>query len=875
MVRDKLQDHKQSDIIICGDFNFPQMNWSDPDCRKISAATKDEKQQVEKLLNLTDDFFLQQLVTQPTRNNNVLDLVFTNITDNLFDCSINKLKTLSDHNLIELKFNHNDTDKAENSNECTKERTGYKKYNFYKADYDAMKCDLNTIDWRSELENKSVAEQINKFNEIMLNIIAQHTSEIGMQRKKYKSKFYRERRALWRRRARLQKRRMQESIRDKLLEDIELNIKKSHVAERLHNEHLAIEKISSNSKYFYTYANKTRKTQEKIGPLINKDTGEVTKNPTEAAEALQTQYCSVFTEPDSTKRIDDVHKFFSDTTECNKPNQPILSDITFSEEDIVTAIKKIKPNAAAGPDGIPTKLLRECCEELSKPLYIIYRNSLNTGEVPGLLKDAIVTPIHKGGLRSDPKNYRPVSLISQLLKILEKIIGVKIVSHLEDNNIMNENQHGFRRFRSCLSQLIEHYDNIIEAVSEGNNLDVIYLDYSKAFDVVDHHILLRKLKESGISGKVGYWISNFLSGRKQTVAVNQHLSRSETVTSGVPQGSVLGPTLFLVMISDIDENVIKSAVSSFADDTKVSHIIKLRQDCIDLQTSLDTIYNWSDINNLKFNELKFQALRYGQSKDTCDFYYKTPNGNPIPNEETVKDLGILMSRDMKFSDQIEKIASKCRSLSGWILRTFTTREKAPMLKLFNSLLLPRIDYCSQLWSPYLNSDWNKLEAIQRRFTSKISETTDLDYWSRLKVLRQYSLERRAERYKILYLWKILEGFAPNLSSNRITTNYSERRGRYCNIPRLNRGTSCSAKINTIRENSFSVQAPKLFNCLPKKLRNLTGVSVDTFKHHLDNLLATLPDQPGVPGYAGSRAAASNSIYHQIMNIGGGIYDAGL
>ena len=164
---------------------------------------------------------------------------------------------------------------------------------------------------------------------------------------------------------------MQESTRDKLLEDIEVNIKKSHVAERLHNEHLAIEKISSNSKYFYTYANKTRKTREKVGPLINKDTGEVTKNPTEVAEALQTQYCSVFTEPDSTKLIDDVHKFFNDTTECNKPEQPILSDIIFSEEDIVTAIKKIKPNAAAGSDGIPTKLQREWREEQSNALYSI------------------------------------------------------------------------------------------------------------------------------------------------------------------------------------------------------------------------------------------------------------------------------------------------------------------------------------------------------------------------------------------------------------------------------------------------------------------------------------------------------------------------
>ena len=328
--------------------------------------------------------------------------------------------------------------------------------------------------------------------------------------------------------------------------------------------------------------------------------------------------------------------------------------------------------------------------------------------MPNILKDAVVTPIHKGGLKSDPQNYRPVSLLSQILKVLEKVIAVKIVSYLEDNNILNKNQHGFRKFRSCLSQLIEHYDNILQAVSEGKNVDIIYLDYKKAFNVVDHHILFRKLKSRGITGNIGKWIANFISDRKQSVAVNQKLSRSEPVSSGVPQGSVLGPILFLVMISDIDDEVINSTVSSFADDTKVSHIIQLRQDCLDLQSSLETIYDWSNTNNLQFNELKFKAMRYGVNEDTMDYEYKTPTGNTIPNENTVKDLGILQSNNLQFSEQIETIASKCRSLSGWILRTFITRETTSMLKLFNSLLLPKIDYCSQLWSPHQTNELNKL-----------------------------------------------------------------------------------------------------------------------------------------------------------------------
>ena len=194
---------------------------------------------------------------------------------------------------------------------------------------------------------------------------------------------------------------------------------------------------------------------------------------------------------------------------------------------------------------------------------------------------------------------------------------------MEENDLMNSNQHGFRKFRSCLSQLIQHYDYILEQICSGNSVDVVYLDYSKAFDVVDHNILLRKLKRIGISGKIGHWIHNYITNRSQKVSINGKFSRNEPVGSGVPQGSVLGPILFLIMISDIDKNVITSNISSFADDTKISHVIKLRQDCEDLQASLNQIYEWSHKNNLKFNEDKFQALRYGP-KNEIDFNYNTP-----------------------------------------------------------------------------------------------------------------------------------------------------------------------------------------------------------------------------------------------------------
>ena len=233
-----------------------------------------------------------------------------------------------------------------------------------------------------------------------------------------------------------------------------------------------------------------------------------------------------------------------------------------------------------------------------------------------------------------------------------------------------------------------------------------------------------------------------------------------------------------------------------------------------------------------------------------------------------------MTNNLLFRNHIETVASRCRGLSAWILRTFVTREKTPMLKLFNSLVLPRIDYCSQLWAPHHNQDWAALEAIQRRFTSQIAEVKHKDYQSRLKDLRLYSSQRRTERYQLIYLWKILEGYAPNLTANTVTTKFSERRGRYCVIPKL-KNSCCSSKTSTIRENTFAIHAPSVFNVLPKKLRNITGVTVETFKHHLDKFLSDIPDQPSVSGYAGQRAAATNSIMQQIQHIGGGTNGADL
>lgn len=869
-IRKTLSEHENTKIIFLGDLNFPQIDWSDTANPKIQKMTdqSDKKIQITSLLELTEEFGLHQLVSKPTRGENTLDLVFSNVTSDLVDCVVTKCESMSDHSIVDMKFPTlkvaaNTQDK--NSNEI---KPPLAKLNFYKSEWDKIKPELAGVDWKNILEGKEVNDQLKEMTSIITNIAEKHTP-VKREVKggaNGKNKFEKERRSLWRRR----KRQIQQFLRcknskraDKLVAEIEKThreIKRSYENERNKEENDAIDKISENSKYFFSYANQKRSQHSKIGPLI-KD-GEIINNPEDIAESLQNQFCSVFSDPDENQHINNIEEFFDSDEDIPEIN---LSDINFSEKDIEAAISEIKPNAACGDDGFSAMLLKHCKEELSVPLTILWRKSLDTSQIPSALKTSKISPIHKGGLKSVPGNYRPVALTSHLIKCFEKIIRNAVYKFLEVHNLLNPNQHGFRVMMSCLSQLLDHFDLLLEILQSNNNADVVYLDFRKAFDVVDHHILLRKLKKLGITGKIGKWIHQFLNDRSQYVNVAGSKSKTEPVISGVPQGSVLGPLLFLIMIGDIDHELIQTIIRTFADDTKVIKEISSADDQVRLQDSLNQIYKWAAANNMTFNDTKFNLVRYGENENLKQNEYYTPSGESIKEETTVKDLGVLMSNDLTFSEHIDKATTKCRKLVYWVFRVFNTRDCIPLLKLYKAMIIPRLDYCSQLWLPYKQQELKDLEGVQRTYTSRINSIKDLDYWSRLKFLKLFSVQRRYERYSIIYTFKVLEGLAPNFTANKIESTYSERRGRMCKIPPLT-NRHCSSAVKNAREGSMAIRGPRLFNQLPKYLRNVTGVKADTFKKKLDRYLTQLPDQPTVDGYYGRRAACSNSLLDVIPHM---------
>ena len=399
---------------------------------------------------------------------------------------------------------------------------------------------------------------------------------------------------------------------------------------------------------------------------------------------------------------------------------------------------------------------------------------------------------------------------------------------------------------------------ILESLeSNTDNVDVIYLDFAKAFDKVDFCVTLEKLESLGIRGKVGKWIRSFLMNREQSVVVEGISSLPTRVKSGVPQGSVLGPILFLILIGDIDKNVKSSFVSSFADDTRAGRQVSNESDVTALQTDLDSIYQWSDDNNMTFNDDKFELLRYGDNSELKEATsYLNKDGIEIERKSNAKDLGVMMSDSGQFRDHIVKICQTANRVTAWILRTFKTRDEILMLTLFKSLVLPHLEYCCQLWNPTKAKDIQLLENIQRCFTRKINGCSGLDYWDRLKSLKLFSLERRRERYSIIYVWKMIEGLVPNIGLNCYE---SGRRGRLCNIPILRR--KASMRTQSLLDASFKVRGPKLFNVVPAHIRSITKCEVSRFKSALDSWLMDIPDEPLVTGYTSQKRTESNSVRH--------------
>ena len=776
--------------VVFGDFNFPDIDWHS----HLSGSHGRD------FLEVVSDGFFTQHVLFPTRGANCLDLVFST-EDNMVRNVVNSGKIgSSDHDLLSFDLCY-----------CSKPNYSDKfVLDFSKADFNQIKEHLS-IDWSARLSHLGPEEAWKVFRDVVvetsslcipLKKVSRNHRPVWVSREVLRAA--RKKRKCWRRyrdsrsSSDYEVYKNQECLVKDLVRDTKANFERKLAKE-----------VKVNPKSFHAYVRSKQKIKEGVGPLEG-IRGTLVSDHQDMANLLNDYFVSVFTKESPLEGIcgDSSSSFYMD-------------DVVFSEELVCNKLRSLKASKSPGPDGIHPAILHECSEILSVPLCIIFQKCLDSSFVPADWKVANVTPIFKKGNRSLPCNYRPVSLTSVVCKVMESVVKDCMLKYLLDNGLLLLSQHGFLPNRSCISNLLSFLDDVSLSLDSGHCVDVIYLDFQKAFDKVPLGRLMVKLHRLGIQGRCADWIKSWLYGRSQRVVVNGKFSSWKDVTSGVPQGSVLGPILFLVFINDIDCSL-SSCISKFADDTKLYRNVNDDKDASLLQRDLDRLVTWSQTWQMSFNADKCKVLHFG-SKNLSHKY--TMAGSVLGSVTSEKDLGVVISSDLKPSRQCAAAAARANRMLGLIKRNFSNFSKDIVLNLYKQLVRPHLDYAVQAWNPFYEKDKFLLEQVQRRATRLIPKVRNLPYHDRLNCLGLTSLELRRVRGDMLQVFKFLSG-----NDSLSTCNYLE----VCADSRVRGHSKKLVKRFSrldIRKFSFSHRVVNEWNSLPGWVVNST--SVNCFKINID------------------------------------------
>lgn len=464
-------------------------------------------------------------------------------------------------------------------------------------------------------------------------------------------------------------------------------------------------KIKTNNKCFFAFTKSLRKTNSLPNSMKYEDD--------QASDMLSV--CNLFAgffnsvyNPPVLPALDSVYDPFV------HQDLPFSDDIAvaFTLPQVEEALKSFDKNTVASPDNLPMMFFMQLSLSLSLPLCILFNKSLSEMKFPTRWKISFVSPIFKEGKKDDVKNYRPVSILCAMSKVFDRLVFNRLFDDVKLN--IHCTQHGFFEKRSTQTNLMEYVSMVADSIVDGGQVDTIYTDFAKAFDKVDHGILLSKLFSFGIHGNEVKWFSSYLSNRTQFVVIGGSKSDGVVPTSGVPQGSILGPLLFIIFINDLLSSLQSS--SGFADDLKIFKAIKSEYDCELLQGDLRKIVEWCKANNMVLNVDKCAVMSTTHSRNKSIFPYAI-EGEILKRVSVKKDLGVIFDDKLSFRDHVDFITRKSYQLLGFIFRCGRYFSDQSSIKLlYTTLVKNRLEYCSTIWNPFYIYATDQIERVQRKYT---------------------------------------------------------------------------------------------------------------------------------------------------------------
>ena len=770
-------------ILCLGDFNYPSIDW-------LTDQRSDYESAVENWLETIENCGMKQFVREPTRQNSVLDLIFSNDDKFIQQCKVVAPIGTSDHNsvLFELTIEH------------TVEPSVYVK-SFGSADFEKIRSYLSNINWMGSF---SSVKTLNEMYELFLTIL-NHTIDIFVPLKLVRPSAsnlpdhlqnlsaYRE--ALWQR--------AQSIDTPSLWDEYSVCTAKFVKALNKYNRFVENKMLSkATSQEVYKLVNKKLGKCKDMSCLIDLN-GKTYVSDLEKANLLAESFVKVFSS--------DNGKLPSFDFPVTVPDTPLY----FNRMDIESILRKWPNSFSVTPDEIPFKFIKEVHSVISEPLELIFNISLIRSQVPNRWKHSYVTAIPKKAPLTDPGNYRPISLTSIFARAFEKLLKKHVVRHLERNNIIPEQQHGFRAGKSVETQMLECVNDWSLAIDKNSCTDVVYFDFSKAFDRVSHVKLLHRLKTLRFHISIVNWITSFLSERTFQVTIGRAKSEVHKITSGVPQGGVLSPILFSIYTCEVPEMLSiggRVRCKVFADDTKVYQSFPPDQTTDHLQTAINKMYEWSQDWQLPLAVEKTKMMHIGKNNPKRNYVISCSD---VEKVSTMRDLGFIIDESLNFADHCKRISRLAKRRTFNLFKSLKVKKQDVLVKLYKTYVRPIVESGCTVF----NSDKGAvkaLESVQNDFTRKLfMRKGGYTYCKvpssevRNRILGLTSLLSRRDRFDLVMVHKILTGQIGLKPSNFYTFSNSRTRGS-------NSKLSFPIPKTKLRQQFFSVRAGSKYLKLSKK-----------------------------------------------------------